>query len=271
MTKKIFSVCVSHAPPLVPASLYDEVLSLGDYGVGDNFHVSNLEPFWHQHRELSYGAAGSYSIPAGVFKNKINANTLIVSGYRKIVLNRLVGREAENYPGMRLVDAGSSEVFHASDALPLLDSDFLLSAPLEFKQGLYKQYDSAHKAVDFLDYLTLVVKMGVLSEDEALEFLDMKWLIPGGCEMGAYPFDWCLEKLAIIEKVGREFIATYEDRISSYDAYQVRAVGFLSERLGSYFLIRELSKRYPTGVPAHVFGHLTSFVLAGEGYAIGKT
>lgn len=271
MSRKIFGVCVSHAPPLVPACLYDEVMSLGDYGTGSNFHVSNLEPFWHQRRELSYGAAGSYSIPAGIVKNKINADILMISGYRKVVLNRVVGRAAENYPGMRLVDVGSSEVFHISDALPLSDADFLLSAPLEFKQGIYKQYDSAHKAVDFLDYLTLVVKMGVLSEDEALEFLGMKWLIPGGCEMGTYPFDWCLEKLAIIEKVGREFVATYENRIASYDAYQVRAVGFLSERLGSYFLVRELSRRYPAGVPAHIFGHLTSFVLPGGGYAIGKT
>ena len=72
-----------------------------------------------------------------------------------------------------------------------------------------------------------------------------------------------LENLA---RAGKEFIQRYGDRIASYDNYQVRAVGFLAERLGSYLLLRELQRRYPNRLPGQLLGNACSLTQDGGTY-----
>jgi hypothetical protein len=69
--------------------------------------------------------------------------------------------------------------------------------------------------------------------------------------------------------LGKAFLSRYQARVATYDAYQIRAVGFLSERLGSFFLMQELKKRYPQGIPPAIFGHLSVMTQDGQHYAIG--
>jgi tetratricopeptide (TPR) repeat protein len=124
-----------------------------------------------------------------------------------------------------------------------------------------------HHERDLLDYLWLAVEMGVIGPDDVQALLDSTRFIPGGCELGIYPTRWLSTTLKKLEVLGREYVTRFGDRIRTYDSYQVRAVGFLAERLGSYFLLQELRNRYPQGIPSSLFGNLCVIVNDGETYA----
>jgi hypothetical protein len=52
-----------------------------------------------------------------------------------------------------------------------------------------------------------------------------------------------------------------------HDSYQVRAVGFLAERLDSYLLLQELRRRYTQGISRAIFGCLCVLVPEGSSYS----
>jgi SAM-dependent methyltransferase len=106
----------------------------------------------------------------------------------------------------------------------------------------------------------LAVERGIISKDDYQNFLECKTFIPGGCELGIYPCKWLLGILSHLEDLGRHFILKHKVRIASYDSYQVRCIGFLSERLGSFLLLKELNARFNNQIPATVFGHMTTIV-----------
>jgi hypothetical protein len=90
---------------------------------------------------------------------------------------------------------------------------------------------------------------------------------PGGCELGFYPSEWIVPALGKLALAGKEFIRRHADRIATYDNYQVRAVGFLAERLGSYLLMRELQKRFPDRLPNQLIGNACSLTQKGATYS----
>ena len=248
--------CVSHELPLLPDQLYDFVIGLGDYFPDRGINISKLDTFWHENRPLAYGAAGNYTLPNAIKINGELTNITGVSSHRKIVSRIPIGREASNYPGLRLVSTGDLSFLTLEDIKPYEGYNFLISRPVQFIQGIFSQYNSNHHIADLLEYTSIAVQLGILSSAEVNEFIAERILFPGGCEMGVFPTIWLAEILSKLESVGREFILRAGNRIRQYDSYQVRAVGFLSERLGSFFLHKELIKRYPSGIPNQIFGFM---------------
>ena len=106
----------------------------------------------------------------------------------------------------------------------------------------------------------------MLDSNSAREFLAAKHFIPGGVELGIYPKSWLIHALSRIELVGRQFLYRYGKRLKKYNKYQARAVGFLSERLGSFLLMRHLMEKYSNNIPADIFGYMTVIVEGNSSY-----
>lgn len=264
--KTLKNYCISHEPPLLPEKFFDYAIGLGSYRPTRGVHISQLDSYWDLNRPIAYGAAGSYVLP---LVSALAGNQTDLTGIcsrRKIVLRRPIGREAPNYPTMRETTTAELSLLNPDLMHPRDEFDFLVPMPLEIPQGIIWQYAQAHHVVDLLDYLSVAVQLDVISPSDVSDFASGQYLSPGGCEFGIFPTAWLGEAISKLEIVGREFLDRYGDRIRRYDAYQVRAVGFLSERLGSFFLLKELKRRYPQRTPAGIFGHMCCVVVDGKAY-----
>ncbi len=259
--------CITHREPLLPADWYDDCISLGEFQRDSDLHVGQLDKFWDAARPLAYGAAGSHVLPIAIETSAGSAELIEVSSCRKRVLPVREGVAARKYPTMRELSlAQSSRLAAASTLTPKPGQEFLVAQPLYFKHTVLGQYRAAHHRRDILDYMSIAVECDVLDDASASELLSAKHFIPGGTEFGTYPRAWLLEVLPGIEAVGRKFLTRYGDRVAKYNSHQVRAVGFLSERLGSFLLLRHLKTKYSNAIPLEVFGFMTTIVEGDAGY-----
>ncbi len=258
---------MSHAAPLVPNALYDFEIGIGDYRPTRGSHISALDSFWDGMRPLAYGAAGNYAIPRAIESLSPPTALTGVFSHRKIVVRKQIGEAARRYPINHEISISAAMSLPAEEAAPQGDLDFLIAPPVEFPRGLVVQYAESHHALDLFEYLSLAVRIGVMTASDVQEFAQEKYFLTGGCELGIYPTEWLYHVLDNLQLLGRHFLEEHGHRIRSYDGYQVRAVGFLAERLGSYFLLRELRRRYPAGVPLEIFGCLCVIVPEGAEYS----
>ncbi len=226
-----------------------------------------LDPFWDRMRPLAYGAAGNYVIPRAIAMEPAGAELTGVISHRKIVLRNKIGREAAKYAVFHEISIPTALSLPVEEARPRDGNEFLIAAPLKFPEGVFQQYAHKHHEIDLVDYLALAVQMDVMTPDEARECSESTSFIPGGCELGIYPTSWLLAMLSKLELLGRGFVTRSAQRIRTYDSYQVRAVGFLAERVGSYFLLKELHRRYPQGLPRSLIGCLCVIVPDGAAYS----
>jgi len=218
-------------------------------------------------RPLAYGAAGNYVIPRAMDLEVPVTDLTGVFSHRKIIVRSAMGREAAKYPVYREISVPAALQLSVEEVRPRDDHDFLIGPPLKFPQGVVQQYAQMHHAIDLFDYLSIAVQIGVLTPHEVQEFTLDTHFIPGGCELGIYPTAWLYATLRKLEAIGREFVSRCAGRLRTYDSYQVRAIGFLAERLGSYFLLKELKTRYPQGIPRGLFGYLCVIIPDGVPYA----
>jgi hypothetical protein len=259
--------CVSHETPWVPDALFDLAVGIGDYRPQRGAHISTLDAFWDEARPLAYGAAGNYVIPRLIPQGPPRPEIIGIYSHRKIVIRSSIGREAAKFPVYREISPSTAAGLPADERRPRDDHEFLIGPLLNFPQGVVRQYAEKHHAIDLFDYLSIGVRLGVLSSAEVQEFSLATLFVPGGCELGLYPTGWLCDALGKLELIGREFVTRFSQRIRTYDLYQVRAVGFLAERLGSYLLLKELRRRFPQGIPRSLFGCLCVVGPEGTSYA----
>lgn len=271
LTPVIHRFCISHEKPLLPESWYDDCIALGDFQPDSQFHVRQLDKFWHEARPLAYGAAGTYVLPAAIATLPNRPKFIEISSHRKRILPSPEGIESQSYgyPSMRELRVEESEKdAELSVFTPSADLEFLVAQPIYFKGSILGQYADSHYRRDLLDYTSVAIEEGVLNEDSASEFLDTCHFISGGVQLGIYPTSWLIETSSKIDLVSRQFLTRYRGRLKRYDIYQIRAVGFLSERLGSFLLIRHLADKYSNKIPANIFGYMTALVEGDSSYSI---
>lgn len=266
----IHRFCVSHEKPLLPESWYDDCISLGDFQPDSPLHVRQLDQFWHEARPLAYGSAGTYVLPIAIERSSSNADLIEISSYRKRLLPSPLGRESLVYPTMRefnVSDVKASvelSIFEPTNGL-----EFLVAQPLYCEISIVGQYAVSHYRRDILDYTSLAVEMGIFDSDCASDFLREKYLIPGGAEFGIFPREWLTDTLPEIERLARQYLLRYGRRLKAYGGYQVRTIGFLSERLGSFLLLRYLKDKYSNNIPVEIFGYMTVVVERDSSYSHG--
>lgn len=264
----IHRFCISHKKPLLPERWYDDCISLGDFQSDSAFHVRQLDRFWHDARPIAYGAAGTAVLPIAIEKLATSPRLIEISSYRKRILPSPEGTPTVLY--QRDLSLGNSgKEAELSLFTPRAGLEFLVAQPLYFENSIIGHYTLCHHRRDILDYTSLAIELGVLDSDSVEELLAAKHFIPGGVEFGIYPAPWLSHTLSKIERVSKEFISRHGNRLKTYDIYQIRAIGFLSERLGSYFLIRHLMEKYSNKIPADIFGHITVLAEANSSYSEG--
>lgn len=252
---------------MLPVDWYDSSISLGEYQTQSEFHISRLDTFWHEARPVAYGAAGMHALPQAIAKLPAEIQLIEISSYRKRILPLEAGRLSRTYLSMRELTVTEAETAKGLAVfVPTNQEGFLVAAPRPFKMSVLKQYAKYHHRKDIIDYISLAVSLGVLEEAEASELLAMRVFIPGGVQLGIYPRAWLVEALRQIGSVSREFLYRYRDRVYGYDNVQVRAVGYLDERLGSYKLIKYFGEKYAGKPPTDLFGYITTIVEQGSKY-----
>jgi hypothetical protein len=261
--------CVTHAPAMIPASLVDFTIGLGRHVPEVGSSISRLDAYWHEKRPVAFGAAGSYVIPRAMAEAQDRSDLIGICTHRKIVTRMPLGRVSGLIPPMREAEAGELAALDRAACLPREPHDFLVPRPLAIG-NVVAHYDRFHKVIDLLDYLSIAVQTGVLAAAEVAQFVTQTAIVTGGCELGVYPRAWLLDTLAKLETVARCFLDRHGGRIENYDAYNVRALAFLSERLGSFFVIKELRRRYPAGVAGEVFGFVCCAVEPGTSYSAAR-
>ncbi|KUI06099.1 hypothetical protein [Mycobacterium sp. IS-3022] len=211
-------------------------------------------------------------MPIAVERFSGDAEFIEISNYRKRILPSPEGTEAYKYPTLRELHLENfGKTAELSVFIPRPELEFLIAQPLHVKKSIFGHYKAVHHRRDILDYTSLAVEMDLLDSESASEFLAAKHFIPGGIELGIYPKAWLVQALSSIELLGREFLNRYGSRVKKYNAFQIRAVGFLSERLGSFILIRHLVEKYSNNIPAEIFGHMTVIVEGDSRYSAGLT
>ncbi len=249
----------------MPDHLADYIIGIGEHRPARGAHISALDAYWDRMRPYSYGAAGNYVIPRAIDAMGTTDLTGIFS-HRKIIVRTQMGRPSEVLPFLYEITMDDARRIPRREIEPQPGFEFLIGFPLNFRCSVLEHYIEAHRAIDMFEYVSMAVDIGMMTLDQAQEFAKEKIFIPGGCEMGIYPTAWVRPMLEKLEILGREFVTRCGPRLRTYDNFQVRAVGFLAERLGSFFLLTELRQRFPAGIPRELCGTLCAIVPPGGSY-----
>jgi hypothetical protein len=210
-------------------------------------------------------------LPIAIERFASAAELIEISSYRKRVLPSPEGVGSQFPPLRELSLENSEKEAELSVFMPRADLEFLVAPPAYLEDSVIGNYAAGNRRArrDILDYTSLAVEMGVLDSNSASEFLAAKHLNFGGVEQGIYPKSWLIHALSGLERVGRQFLDRYGNRLKKYDSYQIRTLGFLSERLGSFLLIRHLMEKFSNNIPADIFGHMTTIVEGNSTYSVG--
>jgi hypothetical protein len=125
-------------------------------------------------------------------------------------------------------------------------------------KNLFEQWNASHHKEDLCDGLNLAIEMGLMTPDERLKLEAETALIEGGCSMGIYPGDFVRATLEKVWPLYQTFVSRYRGRFMHYDPMQRRCVAFLAERIETFFILKELRRRYPGSLPRALFGCLTT-------------
>ena len=159
----MISVCVTHQAPLIPETWFNIELCLGDYGVNSEFHVSRINSYWDSKRSVSYGAAGSNSIPNLIDQLDASADDVIrICSFRKAVV-----RSRNFIPGaqsivMRFMSPQAAASTKPEQLDPTAGESFLVARPFRLEEGVFNQYRGTHKIVDLINYTSLAIDLGIL-------------------------------------------------------------------------------------------------------------
>ena len=227
--------CIAHKEPRLAAHLYDAII-----------HTPPRPDYEALVSVVAHPVIAALAPSTGLVK---------VCGWRKIVTQG--NKSHETIPEIEC------SIIPRSKTEPSPGFEFLICAHDFFKIGrrqrsIREQWDAAHYAEDLTDCLELAERMGVMSRGECRALEEEPVLIEGGFSMGAFPATLLRATINRVWPLYRAFAKRYAERFLNYDPMQRRCVPFLAERIETHFILKELRRRYPGGIPREVFGCLTA-------------
>ena len=234
--------CIGHESPWYPLPPQMELVATGAYQGEGRRNIRDSEPLegcggrnLNDYYELLTGTAGSLYIAELLRQRETQGKSIYICQYRKFLAPTPIGRPAINYHSMRVVERDVSAEY-LREMIEGIDVKMMIPRPV-FLNGYLNQYAQVHHLSDFLLFLRLTIECGILSEKDALDFINAKILIPGGAEFGVVPCDIYLKVMEAIRRVAAAFLAHHEP-VNLIEPYQRRAFSFFAERLGSYLVVR---------------------------------
>jgi hypothetical protein len=250
---------IGHIRPTVNFPLQFQFVT-GEYAF-DNDYVVSL-PIVNS-VGLTDKRIGEYAFLFAARRNMIselNETTTIVQ-YRRMVINRPLGVNASDNLFSRVItinelnNAINLELFSPK-------KNWLISSIFGPIENVLTQYSSVHILRDWMRFCADAIDFGVLSNVEAFEASQTKFLIPAPSN-GTFPTKILIDHLSRLESMA---LAYLKSGFLERDGYQRRSLGFCLERMHSYLILKHLLEN---GInPAEVEGYHT---VVGDGFSVKPT
>lgn len=273
-TQHLFYACLTHVPLEIEFPEYVTPIYMGHAQEAGKLNLRDLAPEWEVHHPALGGTAGAFALK-NLLLQRPEITHVGICQYRKFMTRSRMGVQASNYQVMDVLTPGQINPTElGQQMLPSQGSDFLIGKPGQFlldgiNHGYLYQYKDVHHIEDFLRFTAAAVEVGALDRQEVCPFFDEKIFFPGGIELGVLPAQFWIRHISAIESVVRRCI---ELQPTTREGTQARVWAFCAERLGSYYLLRELRAISPPDgdwLSPHC-GQLNLLVQDGEpGYVPG--
>lgn len=265
----IHTFCISHKKIQIPLSKDINIIWLGSderyEENAENFYISKISDEFHAWHNFLGGSSGTFAIEKIISENEKYWNPedkISIIQYRKFISKKPLGKPSKVYVGMQIISQLDALKINISDVQEPLESDFLLSQPINIK-STYTNYSSCHFPSDLLRYIAIAIDTNVISKSESVDFINFPLLIPGGSEFGIYPISVFMDITRKLKLVCLEYLKYHHP--ASLKGEQRRALAFCNERLGSYLLLKHLVAIYQDSLPANMFGYMHT--ISEEDYA----
>jgi hypothetical protein len=235
--------CLTHIPLWVDYPDYVTPIYCGQAQGDGLLNLRDLAPEWEPYHPVLGGSAGAFAFKNYLIKHRPQVQKVGICQYRKFVSRTRIGTQAANYQVMDVLTKDQLSALPLADLMLPGDERFLIGQPGQFTMNgnnfdyLY-QYKDVHHVEDFLRFTAEAVELGVLDKNEVPVFFQQNIFFPGGVELGFFPADFWIRSITALEDVVRACVNRYATR---REGTQARVWSFCMERLGSYFLIRQLA------------------------------
>lgn len=228
-------VCIGHVPPLF--SLADApplFMCEQDIGVADSWIFGEEYPDLMKHGHTLSEYSALFALLRRMRKEGVAPRRVILTQYRKFVVNQSIGKTAENMHYVNTI-SGDGLSLKKKDLEPVT-GDIMASRPIDLKMSVLAQYSKVHVLRDLLAFASDAIDRGVISNAGATEMIDSRLMIPAPT-LGCYDGTSFVEIFSLLEQAAVYFLArNYQPR----GGYQRRVLGFCLERLHSYLLLKRL-------------------------------
>jgi hypothetical protein len=247
--ENIFYACLTHVPLEVEFPDYVTPIYMGEAQGAGKINLRDFAPEWEPFHPVLGSIAGTFAVK-NILLQHPEVQKVGICQYRKFLTRDRIGVGADNYQVMDVLSHAQVDRNElASQMLPLEGTDFLVGKPGQFaldgvNYGYLYQYKDVHHVEDFLRFTAAAVEIGALDAHEVCSFFDEKVFFPGGIELGVLPAEFWIQHISAIESVVKRCIELHPvTRTGS----QSRVWAFCAERLGSYYLLRQLRSSTLTG------------------------
>jgi hypothetical protein len=152
---------------------------------------------------------------------------------------------ASSYIGMQIIDPSMTSPI---DPFPSgTDTPFVVSPRRKFRDVM-SQHAYAHDIENLLLLVVAGIRSGNLTREEGLRLLQTPYFIPGGLELGTFPYAFWRSAMGRMVGAVEYFLDHFWNEVLA-DGEQSREVSFAMERYGSFLIIDHLVKAAAEGAP----------------------
>lgn len=167
----------------------------------------------------------------------ITDGLITIAQYRRFVSNKPIGVVSKNLDWANVIPPSNIQTFDIDSLVkPNSGQNFLVGSFVDAMSYLYN-YSKCHYTRDILRFTSNLIDGEILTNDDALDFLNYKWLVPSP-SCGTFPISHFIKIINILKESARLY--WINGFLMYNDPYQCRTISFLLERLNSFLLLKTM-------------------------------